>query len=660
MASQAPQRAVVPSVGSGILAGATPLSATADDASVRISIILKPQRVAELQARVSGGYFHRGTFLTVPAFANRYGQSPATIKAFLTFLHGQGLKATAYRDRLNIAVTGSAKQINKIFNVKLKNYRVAATSDQPAQTVHGTTQMPTLPTPLAKATLAVFGLTNYHGAYKNHAVAAKVPSRSSQATASGPPPGQLKPSDFLRLYHGKTLQSVAGGGKGQTLGIVTLATAPVADVYSFWKQLNIPVAKNKISVRNIDGGAGKPSYDAGSDETALDMEQSGAIAPAAKVVVYQAPNTDVGFSDAFFTAVSSNAAGSFSTSWGESETFIKAAIATGSEPTTYGKAINVPLLEAGAQGQATFASSGDSGAYDATADLGSTNLSVDVQANSPYTLAAGGTTLSARQYPLSFALPDGSQFTIKIPNERAWGWDYFTPAWKSFNERHGTTYTEKEWALQNIAGDGGGESDLFGMPAYQSAFPGINSYSAVNNYTPTTPTKKFDGFPKLPFSLPSAFAVHLDPAITSGTVQGSHRLVPDVSTDADPETGYGVYTKLYGPVFGTDWVQFGGTSFVSPQLNGVSALLQAQSGGRVGFWNPSIYRFARAAGSPFKPLNAQGTIGGTTVKNTANGLVYTVPGNNNLYWTGKPGTRYNMATGLGIPNLTRLGQEFSH
>ena len=102
-------------------------------------------------------------------------------------------------------------------------------------------------------------------------------------------------------------------------------------------------------------------------------------------------------------------------------------------------------------------------------------------------------------------------------------------------------------------------------------------------------------------------------------------------------------------MYGADWVQFGGTSFVSPQLNGVSALIQAQSGGRVGFWNPSIYRFARAAGSPFKPLNAQGTIGGTTVKNTANGPVYTVPGNNNLYWTGKPGTRYNMATGLGIP-----------
>jgi hypothetical protein len=40
--------------------------------------------------------------------------------------------------------------------------------------------------------------------------------------------------------------------------------------------------------------------------------------------------------------------------------------------------------------------------------------------------------------------------------------------------------------------------------------------------------------------------------------------------------------------------------------------------------------------------------------------VFTVPGNNNLWWSGRAGTRYNMAVGLGIPNLTELGQDFAH
>jgi hypothetical protein len=45
-------------------------------------------------------------------------------------------------------------------------------------------------------------------------------------------------------------------------------------------------------------------------ETDLDVEQSGGLAPDAKVIVYQAPNTDSGFADAFFDAASQNLAGS--------------------------------------------------------------------------------------------------------------------------------------------------------------------------------------------------------------------------------------------------------------------------------------------------------------------------------------------------------------
>ena len=47
----------------------------------------------------------------------------------------------------------------------------------------------------------------------------------------------------------------------------------------------------------------------GSGETTLDVEQSGALAPGAKVVVYQAPNSDAGFTDAYFQAASENVAG---------------------------------------------------------------------------------------------------------------------------------------------------------------------------------------------------------------------------------------------------------------------------------------------------------------------------------------------------------------
>jgi len=78
-----------------------------------------------------------------------------------------------------------------------------------------------------------------------------------------------------------------------------------------------------------------PSDASGTGETDLDAEQSGALAPDANVIVYQAPNTDPGFADAFFTAASQNLAGSVSASWGESETYLSAAIASGVESPAY-------------------------------------------------------------------------------------------------------------------------------------------------------------------------------------------------------------------------------------------------------------------------------------------------------------------------------------
>ena len=78
-----------------------------------------------------------------------------------------------------------------------------------------------------------------------------------------------------------------------------------------------------VTVTNVDGGPGAPSDASGSGETDLDAEQSGALAPDANVIVYQAPNTDPGFFDAFADAASQNTADTVSTSWGESEVVIK-------------------------------------------------------------------------------------------------------------------------------------------------------------------------------------------------------------------------------------------------------------------------------------------------------------------------------------------------
>jgi subtilase family serine protease len=111
---------------------------------------------------------------------------------------------------------------------------------------------------------------------------------------------------------------------------------------------------------------------------------------------------------------------------------------------------------------------------------------------------------------------------------------------------------------------------------------------------------------------------------------------------ADPYTGYYVYLSEPGkPGTNSGYAVFGGTSFVSPQLNGLSALINSADHTQVGFWNPQIYRFAQQSSSPFTPLNKAGAQ------------------NDNLFYSGTPGTLYNQATGLGIPDVAKLADNFS-
>ena len=80
-----------------------------------------------------------------------------------------------------------------------------------------------------------------------------------------------------------------------------------------------------------------------------------------------------------------------------------------------------------------------------------------------------------------------------------------------------------------------------------------------------------------------------------------------MSADADPYTGYLLYAPSFAgvgePVLQGGW---GGTSFVAPQMNGSTAVIDSALGHRVGFWNPSIYAVAGGFKSPFTQLRHRG------------------------------------------------------
>jgi kumamolisin len=140
------------------------------------------------------------------------------------------------------------------------------------------------------------------------------------------------------------------------------------------------------------------------------------------------------------------------------------------------------------------------------------------------------------------------------------------------------------------------------------------------------------------------------------------REVPDVSLNADPQTGYDVFCKV-GGCANQGWMIFGGTSAAAPAWAAMTALANQASlkanGFMVGFLNPSLYAIAHGATG--------------TSYNAAFHDIVPVSGfvNNNDYvgnsGTYPDGSAYDLATGLGTfdaynlsQNLLALGQAVPH
>ena len=621
------------SVASGIsaasLPGASVFGNTPADTPETVSFILQEQDIRSLENRVMNG-ISSSDYLSVSQFAAQYGQSTANINALTSYLSGFGITTSVYADDLDVVASGTAGEFDKALTITEENVHVPQQAGMGgfgpirAQTVHTNNQEPLLPYHLARFVTAILGLSNYGPFVSDTAKPSSydAPQQNSSNTCAadfGLTNGCHLPSDFARMYNLTPLYRAGATGAGQTVGIVTLAAVDSGAPQYFWSNVANVNRTGSFTVDNVDGGPGAPSLASGSVETDLDIEQSGALAPGANVIDYQAPNTDTGFADAFFTAASQDLASGVSASWGESETIDTAAIRSGTETQGYVQAFDEAFLEMAAQGQSAFTSSGDAGAYTASEDLGTTNLSVDQPADSPYITACGATSLPGTTY---LSGPDGTA-TATTTAQRIWGWDYL---WGPIAQVSGESLATV--AESTVVGSGGGFSVDEPTPSYQQGVSGTNTFNAVQYLTPTDYTQVAPGLTE-----PLAWNFNPTPSVTSGS--GSGRAVPDLATNGDPQTGYLVYAPSAGGI-----VEYGGTSFVDPQMNGSSAVIASFLGHRIGFWNPVIYQAATGGSDPFTQINTAGT------------------SNDNIYYTGNPGDTYNEGIGLGQPNLARLANDF--
>ncbi len=556
-------------------ATATGLQATVDhglaptDQNVTVSLVLRLRHEAELENRVrqsaTPGSAHFQKFLTTAEFAERYGATDAQITQVQKYLDKYGLRGEVLANHMVISVNGTLGQFSELFNTPVHTY----VSRKTGQRFHRPARPLVMPAGLGNSVILASGLNSQWHYVPHHTTKLRVSnlqvtnppttlSTQARAAADNPTatgiPGQYTVGDVANFYNINPLYQRGITGEGSTVAIVTLANFDPADAEDYWTAIGLDTKPHRITQVHVDGGGGTD----GAEETTLDVQQAGGIAPQANIIVYDAPNAGSGFVDAFARAVSDNQADSISTSWGLGEIFNFAALnvdgASNTDTTDVGdlRAYHQIFLEAAIQGQSMFAASGDSGAYDTVRPLGtgdgpgefSAPLTVDAPASDPYITAAGGTTV-----PVTFVNSAGD-VVLSIDQESVWGWDYLLPFVPS-----------RDYVFS--VGGGGGVSVYWHKPLYQFFTWGTRRSEKGQALTYNDPATGPYTYLKLP-----------------GNFRG--RNVPDISLNADPYTGY--LLVYQGGLYSS-----GGTSFVSPQLNGITALLRQSTGHRIGLWNPHIY-----------------------------------------------------------------------
>ncbi|GCE31449.1 hypothetical protein KDA_69330 [Dictyobacter alpinus] len=468
-------------------------------------------------------------YMTPQQFTARFSPTQSSVDMVTNYLRSKALTVNSVApNRLFIDATGTVKQVEDTFAVIISNYTY---NNRP---VYAPRNEPSVPAVIAPLIQTIGGLSNLP-IYPHHHVNKNVKPLIG-------PGGGFTPSELRTAYGVNQLISAGYSGSGQTVAIFELDGYKSSDVDTYLSNYNL--GAGKYSNVLVDGATNTPG--SGAIEVVLDMEVVSALAPNATQKIYIGPNSTMGVNDTYNKIVNDNLAKVTSISWGQCEQ---------SSGNSELAALNNIFMQGAAQGQAFFAATGDSGAYDCT--NGNSILAVDSPSGDPNIVGTGGTHLTT-----------GSGGTYS--NESAWG-----------NSSDGS-------------GGGGGVSTYFKRPSYQ----------------------------------------------TGTNLTNANRMVPDISADADPASGYSIYCTASASNC-SGWLSVGGTSASAPLWAGLAT---------------NINQYLIAQGKPVLG-NAHIPLYNLYNNTQAYPPFHDVTTGNNLYY--QAGPNYDLATGLGSPNAWNIAQDLA-
>jgi kumamolisin len=391
--------------------GATSVGKADPDERLEVTVLLRRRGATAFAYHVSKLASRQGwgRHLSRQEFEEQFGADAADIASVKNFAAEHGLSvAQEHAGRRAVVLSGTVAQFNAAFYVDLQQFEHRGGS------YRGRVGAVHLPVELHGLVEAVLGLDNRSVAkprFRARRNSGKVVWQAGAPTATS-----FTPMQIASLY-----DFPAGTGEGECVGIIELGgSIRTADLDAYFSALGI-ASVPKVTVVSLSHGGDHSTGDLNGIDGEVMIEVVGAIAPAARIAVYVASNTDAGFLDAIATAIhdETNKPSVIAISWGGPES---------SWTQQSMMAFDSAFQTAAAMGITVCVASGDNSSSDGVND-GVDH--VDFPASSPHVLACGGTSLRA----------------------------------------NGTITNETVWNDEPQGGTGGGISSFFSLPSWQSGLP---------------------------------------------------------------------------------------------------------------------------------------------------------------------------------------------
>jgi subtilase family serine protease len=537
--------------------------------------------IADLQKPASPNYHQ---WLTAQQFGERYGLAKSDLDTISKWLEGHGFKVNiVYPSGMMIDFSGTAGQVREAFQTEIHNLSVKGESHI------ANMSDPKIPAALAPAVAGIASLADF----RPHPML----RQKSQYTfnSGGFTYYAVVPGDLATIYNLNPLFNTGTTGKGQTIAVVEDTNMDPADWQSFRSTFGLTSYTSASLGMVQPGNCADPGVNGDAVEASLDAEWATAAAPDATIKMISCASSYPTFGGliAIQNVLNLTTPPSImSMSYGLCEEVTPAAMRA---------SFNSTFQQAVTEGVSVFVSSGDANA--AACDRGSSEaiagITVTGWGETPYNVSVGGTDYADSYFndnSTYWSATNSSTYesALSYVPEIPWN-DSCASVLLATVEGYSTTYGSSGFCNSATGAD---FLDIIGGSGGPSTCA-----------TGSTAGKDCQGYAK-----PSWQSV-------LGNPSDGLRDIPDVSLFAANGLWGHYYVFCFSvaslggvPCTGApdNWFGGGGTSFSSPIMAGIQALVNEKNGSKQG--NPNVAYYALAN-------NEYGTGGNSSCNSTLGNAV---------------------------------------